>query len=179
MFLMRAMIALVEFFAAALVSVTVVYVMYRVFVVMNKDYDGEAEIEKGNIAVAVLTAGIMVSSAQFIQHGLESVEHLFLLYMTTPVHEGYAAWKMALLAGAHLFFSFLLAIFTVTFSLRLFGKFCARMHLGHELKKGNVAVGILLAGVIFVICAFVGDGVNSLSSVLLPQPSIGEVEVMK
>jgi uncharacterized membrane protein YjfL (UPF0719 family) len=176
---MRVVVAFFEFFISALVSVAVVYVMYRVFVITNKDYDGEEEIEKGNVAVAILTVGIMISAAGFVQYGLDAVERMFLLYMTTPVHEAFGGLRMAAYGAAHLVVSFFFAVFTIILSLRLFGKLCSRMHLGDELKKGNVAVGILLAGVVFVVCLFVKDGVGSLSKALLPQPSIGRVQIMK
>lgn len=179
MFLMRVVIAFFGFFVSALVSGAVVYVMYSLFVITNKDYDGEEEIKKGNVAIAILTVGIMISAAGFVQYGLDSVERLFLLYVTTPVHEAYSGLKMAAHGAAHLFLSFFFAVFTISLSLRLFGKLCSRMHFGNELKKGNVAVGILLAGVIFVICLFVKDGVGSLFKALLPQPSIGRVQIMK
>jgi accessory gene regulator protein AgrB len=121
----------------------------------------------------------MISAAGFVQYGLDSVERLFLIYVTTPVHQAYGWLRMAAYGAAHLFMSFVFAVFTITVSLRLFGTLCRRMHFGDELKKGNVAVGILLAGALFVICRYVGDGVGSLSKALLPQPSIGRVQIMK
>lgn len=179
MSLIRILIAFFEFIVSALVSVLVVYVMYRVFLITNKDYDGEAEIAKGNVAVAILTVGIMVSASGIVQYGLDSVERLFVLYMTTPIHQSLNGWDIALYAVSHIVVSFFFAVFTISFSLRLFGKFCSHLHLGNELKKGNVAVGILLAGVVFVVCLYVRDGVGSLSKALMPQPSIGQVQIMK
>ena len=179
MFLTRVFISFFEFLLSALVSVLVVYVTYRVFVLTNTDFDGEEQIEKGNTAVAILIAAIMISSSWIIQKGLDSVERLFRMYMTTPIQDVTSWWKLMLLAFTHLFMSFFLAVFTFSFSLRLFGKLMRRMHLGRELEKGNAAVGILLAGVIFVISTYVSDGVSSLSKSLLPQPSIGRVQIMK
>jgi len=179
MFLTRALIAFFEFFLSAFVSVLIVYVMYRIFIMANRDYDGEEEIKKGNIAVAILTAAIMVSASWIIQHALTNVVNLFKMYLTTPIHQGTDLWHFVLFAFSHMFVSFCLAVFTISFSLRLFGKLGRRMHMGQELAKGNIAVGIFLAGALFVICTFVSNGVSSLSKALMPQPSIGTVQVMK
>jgi uncharacterized membrane protein YjfL (UPF0719 family) len=177
MFITRVFVSLFEFVFSAVISVLVVYVTYRVFILANTDFDGEEQIQKGNIAVAILTAAIMVSSSWIIQQGLDSCKSLFKMYMTTPVGEG--AVNLALLGVTHLVMAFLLAVVTISGALRLFGRLGRRMHLGAELQKGNIAVGILLAGVVVVVSAYMTDGVSSLAKSLLPQPSIGHVSIMK
>jgi len=54
-----------------------------------------------------------------------------------------------------------------------------QMRLGEQLKKGNVAVGILLAAVVFIATHYVGEGVSALTKALVPQPTIGKIEIMK
>jgi hypothetical protein len=51
-----------------------------------------------------------------------------------------------------------------------------KLKLGQELKQGNMAVGVVLAGVVMVMALFVSDGVSRLTKSLIPQPSIGHVE---
>jgi uncharacterized membrane protein YjfL (UPF0719 family) len=179
MFSTRVVVSIFELFFSATVSVLVVYVTYRIFILANTDFDGEEQIMKGNVAVAILTVAMMISASSIIQKGVESIESLFLIYMSTPVRDSFPWWKMGLLAFAHLFMSFFLAVITISFSLRLFGRLGRRMHLGQELEKGNVAVGILLAGAIFIVSNLVAEGVSSLSRSLMPQPSIGRIEIMK
>ena len=45
-----------------------------------------------------------------------------------------------------------------------------------ELKNGNMAVGVVLGGVVFVMALYVSDGISRLTKALIPQPSIGQVE---
>ena len=179
MFVTRLLISLFEFFMSVAMSVLVVYVTYRVFILANTDFDGEEQIKKGNVAVAVLTASIMVASSWIIQKGLESVSSLFKLYMTTPIRDMESQWQLPLLAFAHLFMAFVLAVVTISFSLRIFGRLGRRMELGKELYKGNVAVGILLSSVVLVVSMYISEGVGSLAKALLPQPSIGRVQILK
>jgi hypothetical protein len=68
---------------------------------------------------------------------------------------------------------------TISLTLRLFGRFTRHIHPVKELEKGNVAMGILLSGVVIVATLYVSEGVGSLSKALVPQPSIGRIQVLK
>ncbi|MBI4051194.1 MAG: DUF350 domain-containing protein [Elusimicrobia bacterium] len=152
---------------------------YRAFIITNTDFDGEEEIKKGNVAVAVLVGGILLASSLIIQKGLYPVVSLFRLYLTVPIQQSLESWQFILLALAHVLMVFVVAILTISFSLRLFGKMTTKMKEGVELYKGNVAVGILLASVVLVVAMYISEGVSSLSKSLLPQPSIGKIQIMK
>ncbi|MBI4424294.1 MAG: hypothetical protein HY554_11230, partial [Elusimicrobia bacterium] len=68
----------------------------------------------------------------------------------------------------------------MSFSLRVFGRLTrSYMKAGKELEKGNVAVGLLLAGVVFIVGMYIGDGVEALAKALVPQPGFGSVRVME
>ena len=179
MFLTRLIISLFEFFLSTAMSILVVYVTYRIFILANRDFDGEEHIKNGNVAVAVLVAAIMVGSSLIIQKGLYPVVSLFRLYMTTPIRESAHYWQLPLIAIAHLLLAFFVAVLAISFSLRMFGKLTTRMKEGQELARGNVAVGVLLASVVLVISMYISDGVSSLSKALLPQPSIGRIQILK
>lgn len=179
MFITRLLVSLFEFGLSVLMSVLVLFVTYRVFIRANRDFDGEEEIKKGNAAVGILTAAILLGSSLIIQKGLYPITSLFRLYLTTPLHQSVSQWQLSLLALAHLFLVFVLAVFSISFALRLFGKLTTRMQEGSELQKGNVAVGVLLAGVVLVVSFYISDGVGSLSKALIPQPSIGKIQVLK
>ena len=79
----------------------------------------------------------------------------------------------------HLVISLLMATLTISITLRLFGKLTPSMHLGRELQKGNIAVGLLLSSVVIVSTFYVAAGLSSLSKALVPQPSIGRIEIQK
>ena len=179
MFITRVLVSLFEFFFSAVSSVLVIYVTYRVFILANTDFDGEEQIKKGNVAVAILTAAIMVSSSWIIQKGLDSCKSIFKMYMTTPVNEMAGTLNLVFLGVAHFLMAFVLAVVTISGALRLFGRLGRRMHLGQQLHEGNIAVGILLAGVVVVVSAYMTEGVSSLAKSLLPQPTIGHISIMK
>jgi hypothetical protein len=114
-----------------------------------------------------------------LQRGLSSVTSMFRLHMAAPVEGGFALWQMALMAAGHLMMSLVLALLTISITLRLFGRITRRFRPGKELQKGNMAVGVLLSAVVVIASLYVGEGVSALSKALVPQPSLSRVQVFK
>ncbi len=183
MFLIRLLVSLFELALMVVMSGVIIYVIYRVFIKANPDFDMEEEIKKGNVAVGTLVASIMVSAAMILQKGLGAAVGMFRLSLAAPAEVSLPLWQTALLTLGHLTLSLAVAVFTVSVTLRLFGmmarKINPEMRLGEHLKQGNLAVGIILAAVVFIATLYVGEGVSALTKALVPQPKIGKIEIMQ
>lgn len=169
------LLALAEFVLTAALSVLVVYVNYRLLIATNRDYDAEQEIKKDNKGVAMLLAGLVLAGGLIVREGIYPVMNIVRLYFTTPQPE-FAAWQMLLLAGGHVVLVFVIATFTLSLSLRFWGKLTPHVQNGQELKRGNFSVGIVLTGVVLVVAMFMSEGISRLTKSLIPQPSMGQVE---
>lgn len=179
MFLKRVLVSIFELGLSTVLVAVVIYLTYRFSVRANPDFDMEDEIKKGNIAVGILVAAILAGACIIMQKGLSSVASLFRVYATAPVAQELAKWQLTLIAVGHLVMAFVLAMVTISATLRLFGKLTRRIREGEELKKGNIAVGVLLATVVVVASFYVSEGVSAVSRALLPQPSFGRVQVQR
>lgn len=183
MFLIQLMVSLFELMLMVVMSGVIIYAIYRIFIKANRDFDMEEEIAKGNIAVGILVATIMTSAALLLEKGLGASVSMFKLSLTAPDEIAIPLWQTGLLTLSHLALTLAIALFTVSATLRLFGRLARninpQMKLGEHLKNGNVAVGILLAAVVFIATHYVGEGVSSLTKALVPQPKIGKIEIMK
>ncbi|OGR40672.1 MAG: hypothetical protein A2X35_09490 [Elusimicrobia bacterium GWA2_61_42] len=180
MFTTRILVSVFEFLLSVVMSGFIIYLTYRVFIKANPDFNMEEEIKKGNVAVGILVATILLAASMILQKGLGSVVSIFRLYVSAPGEGGIALWKLALISAGHLGLSMLLAVITISVTLRLFGKLVrSHMNAGAELQKGNLAVGIVLSAVVLVAALYVGEGVSSISKALVPQPSIGQIEIMQ
>ncbi|OGR64771.1 MAG: hypothetical protein A2X31_07330 [Elusimicrobia bacterium GWB2_63_22] len=180
MFTTRILVSVFEFLLSVVMSGFIIYLTYRVFIKANPDFDMEEEIRKGNVSVGILVGTILFSASMILQKGLGSVVSMFRLYVSSPGESGLALWKLGLLSVAHLGLSMLLAVITISVTLRLFGKLVrSHFHAGKELEKGNLAVGIILSAVVLVAALYVGEGVSAISKALVPQPSIGQIEIMQ
>lgn len=179
MFATKILVSLFEFIFTVLLAVGVVYVNYQVYGKVNIDYDEEEELKKGNLAIAVLLASIMFASSMIVMKSIYPVVSLMRLYMTSPLDNELSLWQLIVYGLAHLVMSFVLAVLTISFSLRLYGKLTVNIQEGQELKRGNVAIGIVLSSVVLIVSMIVGEGISSLTKAMIPQPSIGRVKVLK
>ncbi len=179
MFTTRIIVSVFEFALAVLMSSLIIALTYRVFIKANPDFDMEAEIKAGNTAVGILVAAILFAASMILQKGLGSVVSMFRMYLSAPGESSIGLGKLALLTAGHIGLSMALAVITISATLRLFGKLVRSLHAGRELQKGNVAVGIVLSSVVLVAALYVGEGVSAISKALVPQPSIGQIEIMK
>lgn len=179
MFITRVTISLFEFVLAVVMSGLVIYMTYRLFIHANPDFDMEDEIRKGNNAVGLLVGTILISASLILQKGLSSVVGMFRLHMAAPTGGGLPLWKLGLMSVGQLMMALALALLTISLTLRLFGKLTRKLEEGKELQKGNVAVGILLSSVVLIAALYVSEGVGALSRALVPQPSIGRIQILK
>ena len=175
----RILVSIFEFALAVIMSGMVIYLTYKIFIKANPDFDMEDEIKKGNTAVGTLMAAILFSASMILQKGMGSVVSMFRLYMSAPGENGLGIGKLSLLSLGHLSISMLAAVITISVTLRLFGRLGRTLQAGKELQKGNLAVGILLSSVVIVAALYVGEGVSAVSKALVPQPSIGQIEILK
>jgi len=179
MFLTRLLISLFEFALLVVMSGLVIYLTYRLFVRANPDFDMESEIKNGNIAVGLLMATILFSASMILEKGLSAVVGMMRLQISAPMASGLPWWELLLLILGHLVMSMVLALFTISLTLRLFGRLGRRITPGKELQKGNIAMGLLLSSVVLVAAFYVGEGVSALSKALVPQPAMGQIQMMK
>lgn len=172
---MTFLLALFEFLLTVTLALLVVYGNYRLFIATNRDYDAEAEMKKDNSGVAILLSAMLIAGGLIVREGIYPVVSLVRLYFTSsvPYMNG---WQVLGLALGHLGLVFLVAVYTISLSLRFWGRLTSNVKNGEELKRGNFAVGIVLAGVVLVMAIFISDGISRLTKSLIPQPSMGHVE---
>ena len=180
MFTTRVLVSFFEFMLAVIMSGLIIYLTYRVFIKANPDFNMEEEIKKGNVAVGTLVGAILFAASMILQKGLGSVVSMFRMHISAPGESTLGLGKLALISAAHLGLSMVLAVITISVTLRLFGRLVrSHMRPGEELQKGNLAVGIVLASVVLIASLYVGEGVSAISKALGPQPSIGQIEIMR
>lgn len=169
----------VEFGLAVLMSGFIIALTYKVFVKANPDFDMEAEIKKGNIAVGTLMGAIVFAASMILQRGMGAVISMARMYFSSPGEYSISLTKLLLISLGHLAFSLFLAVITISVALRLFGRLDPDLKAGKRLKEGNVAIGIVLASVVLVAAMYVGEGVSAVTKAMVPQPSIGRIEILR
>lgn len=178
MFTTRVVVSIFDFILMVVMSAFVIALTYRIFVKANPDFHMGQEIKKGNIAVGILMAAILVSASYILMAGTESSIAMFRMHMMAP-NDGESVWQIFGLIFAHLAISMMLAVVSISVTLRMFGRLERELRAGKELQNGNLAVGVLLAAVVVISSMYVREGVSALSKALTPQHSIGLIQVEK
>lgn len=180
MFTTRVIVSLFDFFLMVVMSAIVIAATYRIFIKANPDFDMGAEIKKGNVAVGILVAIILISASHILMAGTDSSIAMFRMHLLAPSDENESMAKILVLIAGHLTVSMMLAVVSISVTLRMFGRFVRdQMRAGQELEKGNVAVGIVLGAVVLVSSMYVREGVSALTKAMTPQPSIGRIQIGK
>jgi uncharacterized membrane protein YjfL (UPF0719 family) len=179
MFTTRVLVSLFDFALMVVMSAFVIALTYRIFVKANPDFHMGEEIKKGNVSVGILMAAILISASYILMAGTESSISMFRMHMLAPSEENESLIRIFGLIVAHLAVSMMLAVISISVTLRMFGRLERELRAGKELQKGNVAVGVLLAAVVIISSMYVREGVSALSKALTPQPSIGHIEIGK
>ena len=175
----RVVVSLFHFVLMVLMSGFVIYWTYRTFIRANPDFDMEAEIAKGNVAVGLLVGTILYCASQILMAGTDSSIQMIRMHMLAPTERNASVLGLLGRMAGHLAISMGLAVVSISLTLRLFGRLTRRIHAGKELQKGNLAIGILLSSVVLVSSIYIKDGVSSLMKALTPQPSYGQIQVVK
>ena len=179
MFTTRVVVSLFDFMLMVVMSAFVIALTYRIFVKANPDFHMGQEIKKGNLAVGILMAAILLSASYILMAGTESSVAMFRMHMLAPSEENESVLKILLLIVAHLSISMMLAVVSISITLRMFGRLERELRSGKELQQGNLAVGVLLAAVVMISSMYVREGVSALSKALTPQHSIGSIQIGK
>ncbi|HAH05958.1 MAG TPA: hypothetical protein DCM05_05410 [Elusimicrobia bacterium] len=175
------LVSLLEFALTIVMAVLVVYCTLRALIRTNTDFNEDEALLKGNVAVGILIAALLLGSANIMYRAFEPVTDLLRQYLTLSYAREMGGWRLLLGTVGNLALAFFIVVATMSFSLRLFGRLTRTEHMraGAELQKGNVAVGILLGSVVVIVSLFVGDGVAAVSKAVLPCPVAGAMQIMR
>lgn len=130
-------------------AVIALYLASSVLGRLTKGLDDWAEIARGNVAVAIFIAGIFISVATIVAPGISG---LFVRWEVVTIFLGFVQLVIALV----------LAMAMQFVALSVFGKLTKQLDEWEELRKGNVAVGVVMAAIVIAVAAVVVKGVETL-----------------
>ena len=142
-------LALLRLVLAIVLAILGLYIASWVLGKLTKGIDEWEAIEKGNHAVAIYVAGIFISVAIIVAPG---VIGLFRTFDLIGIAVGFVQLVLALA----------LAVVMQYIGLWVFGKLTKELDEWTELKKGNTAVGIVMAAIVIAISTIVSQGVASI-----------------
>jgi uncharacterized membrane protein YjfL (UPF0719 family) len=130
---------------------------------MIEGIDIWGEIKKKNIAVALLAAGAVIAYVNVVAGGVESMTS----GLTSVVSGSFSHGLSALIGGVvNLLVALFVAGFAISWTFKAMDKLTTNINEKDEFKNGNVAIGIVYAGILIGASDLIAAGVAGVSSAL-------------
>lgn len=151
----------VQLLIAALVGAVATYLGVVLFDRSTREIDEWAELRAGNAAVGIVLGAMVIAVAWVLRPALKMPMERWDV--------GTARVAIALgVEAAQLLVGLVLAVGSILFAVWLFDRLTTNLDEQAELKRGNVAVAALLAGVILGIALLVGVALEGLFGLVTP-----------
>jgi uncharacterized membrane protein YjfL (UPF0719 family) len=166
MLLVNAIVGLIQLIVAIIFSVVALYIGFITLAKITKDIDVEKELAKGNAAVGIIVAAVFVAIALVVQSGVSGLS----VGIGKAASVGLLSLDGLLAIGAaivQLILGIVLAIAAIYLSLNILDKLTKGVDEFEEIKKGNVAVALEMAGVIIAVAVIIQSGVLGITAALI------------
>jgi uncharacterized membrane protein YjfL (UPF0719 family) len=147
-------LALLELSLSLVIGVFILYVSY---LVISRFIQSRFHIEQNNVAYAVLTAAILFSVGLIISGTIQPILSAVRVLNDTQSPTLTIALEVALvtnLSGLYLFMSL------------------TKVDEFEEIRKNNLAVGIISGTIVVIVAIFVRDSVGLLLESIIPYPKL-------
>jgi uncharacterized membrane protein YjfL (UPF0719 family) len=155
MLLENAVVGIVQLVIAIIFAVVALYIGFSVLGKITKGIDEEKELAKGNVAIALVVqsgvSGLSVGINKALAVGILSVDGMTVV--------GVAIIQLIL--------GIVLAVGAIYLALNILDKLTKGVEEFEELKKGNVAVALEMAGVIIAVAVIIQSGVIGITAAII------------
>jgi uncharacterized membrane protein YjfL (UPF0719 family) len=157
-------IALLQLMLGLVLAMGSVYLGIKMFDSLTEGINEMKELKRGNVAVAILLGAIIFSIANVVEGGVYGLMQGFVPGLS-PIEV-----SAALVIGvANLLLGIIFAILSIYVAIIVLDKITVGIDEFAELKRGNVAVAIIMAAVLFAVSFVIRGAVASMTSALSPQ----------
>jgi uncharacterized membrane protein YjfL (UPF0719 family) len=166
MLLANVAVGLIQLVIAIIFAVVALYIGFAVLGKITKGIDEEKELAKGNVAVGILVASVFVAIALVVQSGVSGVS----VGINKALSVGILSVDGLLVVGVafiQLILGIVLAVGAIYLALNILDKLTKGVEEFEELKKGNVAVALEMAGVIIAVAVIIQSGVIGITAAIL------------
>ena len=152
---------LAQLVIAALVGGVATYLSVVLFDQATQGINEWEELKKGNPAIGIVLGSMVIAVAWVIRPAL-----------TMPIGQWDVGASRVVLAlgieALQLLMGLMLAVLSILFSVWLFDRLTTDLDEWAELKRGNIAVATLLAGVIISVALLVNVALSGMYQLIIP-----------
>lgn len=163
MLLANAALGLIQLIFSVVFAVVALYAGFALMSRITRDINEENELAKGNIAVALVVAAVFVAIAIIVESGVAGLS----VGINNALNAGIFSTAGLIAVGSALFelmLGIVLAIAAIYLALAILEHLTKGARGFKELKKGNIAVALEMAGVIIAVAVIVQSGVLGITA---------------
>ena len=164
--LINAVVGIIQLVIAIILAVAALYIGFNVLGKITKGIEEEKEIAKGNAAVGILVASVFIAIGIVVQSGVVGISK----GINAALAEGLLTVTgivIIVVSIIQLILGIVLAIAAIYLALNILDKLTKGIEEFEELKKGNVAVALEMAGVIITVAIIIQSGVLGITAALI------------
>ena len=164
--LVNAVVGIIQLVIAIILAVAALYIGFSVLGKITKGIDEEKEIAKGNTAVGILVASVFIAIGIVVQSGVAGIS----VGISQAINAGLMSSlgiTIIVVSILQLVLGIVLAIVAIYLALNILDKLTKGIDEFAELKKGNVAVALEMAGVIITVAIIIQSGVMGITAALI------------
>jgi uncharacterized membrane protein YjfL (UPF0719 family) len=166
MLLENAAVGLIQLVLAIVFAVAALYIGFWVLGKITKGIDEEKELAKGNAAVGILVASVFIAIALVVQSGVSGLSVGINKAISIGILTGDGVFTV-IAAIIQLILGIVLAVGAIYLALKILDRLTTGVDEFEELKKGNVAVALEMAGVIIAVAVIIQSGVIGITAAIV------------
>ena len=166
MLLTNVVVGLIQLIISIIFAVLALYIGFAVLSKINKNMDEEKEIARGNVAVGIIVAAVFVAIALVVQSGVSGLS----VGINKALNVGILTVDGLLAIGTafiQLILGIVLAVGAIYLALYILDKLTKGVDEFEEIKKGNIAVALMMGGVIIAVAVIIQSGVIGITAALV------------
>jgi len=159
-------VGLFQLIIAIIFAVLALYIAFAVLAKITRGVNEEKELAKGNAAVGIIVASVFVAIALVVQSGVSGIS----VGINKALSVGILSVDGLLAVGTafiQLFLGIVLAVAAIYLALFFLDKLTKGVDEFGEIKKGNVAVALMMGGVIIAVAVIIQSGVIGITAALV------------
>jgi uncharacterized membrane protein YjfL (UPF0719 family) len=164
--MINAVVGIIQLVIAIILAVAALYIGFSVLGKITKGIDEEKEIAKGNTAVGILVASVFIAIGIVVQSGVSGISVGISQALNVGILSGLGI-TILIVSVLQLLLGIVLAIVAIYLALNILDKLTKGIDEFAELKKGNVAVALEMAGVIITVAIIIQSGVMGITAALI------------
>lgn len=146
--------AFLQLVLGLLFAALAIFMGVRLFDRLTKGIEELEELKRGNVAVGVLLAAVVITIANIVAGGVQGLSAATINGNVNAVLGGIL----------QILLSLVLAVVAIFLAVSIFGTVTKGIDEEAELRRGNVAVAVMLAGFLIAVSIVINSGVAAIGA---------------